>query len=34
MFRGRIEAEFETANATEEAIAAIALGHNVGVAVA
>ena len=34
MFRGRIEAEFETAKATEEAIAAIALGHNVGVAVA
>ncbi len=34
MFRGRIEAEFETANATEEGIAAIALGHDVGVAVA
>ena len=34
MFRGRIEAEFETAKATEEGIAAIAFGHNVGVAVA
>ena len=34
MFRGRIEAEFETAKATEEDIAAIALGHDVDVAVA
>jgi ABC-type sugar transport system ATPase subunit len=34
MFRGRIEAEFSAADATEEAIAAIALGHGVGVAVA
>ena len=34
MFRGRIEAEFETAKATEEGIAAIALGHDVDVAVA
>jgi ribose transport system ATP-binding protein len=34
MFRGRIEAEFNTAEATEEGIAAIALGHNIDVAVA
>jgi ABC-type sugar transport system ATPase subunit len=34
MFRGRIEAEFVTAQATEEGIAAIALGHNIEVAVA
>jgi ABC-type sugar transport system ATPase subunit len=34
MFRGRIEAEFSAAEATEEAIAAIALGHGVEVAVA
>ncbi len=34
MFRGRIEAEFETAQATEEGIAAIALGHDERVAVA
>jgi ABC-type sugar transport system ATPase subunit len=34
MFRGRIEAEFSAADATEEAIAAIALGHGVEVAVA
>jgi ABC-type sugar transport system ATPase subunit len=34
MFRGRIEAEFSAGDATEEAIAAIALGHGVGVAVA
>jgi ABC-type sugar transport system ATPase subunit len=34
MFRGRIEAEFDRGEATEEGIAAIALGHGVGVAVA
>jgi ABC-type sugar transport system ATPase subunit len=34
MFRGRIEAEFTAADATEEAIAAIALGHGIEVAVA
>jgi ABC-type sugar transport system ATPase subunit len=34
MFRGRIEAEFAAADATEEAIAAIALGHGIEVAVA
>ena len=34
MFRGRIEAEFVTAEATEEKIAAIALGQTVEVAVA
>jgi ABC-type sugar transport system ATPase subunit len=33
MFRGRIEAEFSAGDATEEAIAAIALGHGVRVAV-
>jgi ABC-type sugar transport system ATPase subunit len=34
MFRGRIEAEFSAADATEESIAAIALGHGVKEAVA
>jgi ABC-type sugar transport system ATPase subunit len=34
MFRGRIEAEFDRSDATEEAIAAIALGHGIEVAVA